>query len=198
MSTHGTKAMMDRVQSSGVFMLASLAIRPLASMEIPKHHMPQNARWTAIAHRRRKRELATPRAHRSGSSQIGAYHRSFRDSDCITSHLSHPAPLAYGMNQRDHRGVGCRCLLSLPFLALINLEPLLILRRRIEHQIISDRLPSDRAGNAATPVIGRAAVWHRANKKKPASLSLPLRVVHATRVLLARYRDGYHFVGEVG
>src|SRR5271165_4347134 len=28
-----------------------------------------------------------------------------------TAHLSHPAPLAFGMEQRAHRGVGCRCWL---------------------------------------------------------------------------------------
>lgn len=28
-------------------------------------------------------------------------------------HLSHPAPKALGMEQRGHRGVGCRCLLAL-------------------------------------------------------------------------------------
>src|ERR1039458_8190354 len=101
MRTHGTKAMMDRVQSSGVFKLASLATRPLASMETPKHHMPQNARWTAIAHRRRRRELPTPRAHRSGSSQIGANHRSFPDSDCITLRMSHEGERAPGVRVMD-------------------------------------------------------------------------------------------------
>src|ERR1035438_8794602 len=112
MRTHGTKAIMDRVQSSGVFKLASLATRPLASMETPKHHMPQNARWTAIAHRRRRRELPTPRAHRSGSSQIGANHRSFRDSDCITFAVRQGGPSASSTPQNGEPALACTAFVS--------------------------------------------------------------------------------------
>jgi hypothetical protein len=48
----------------------------------------------------------------------------------LTSHLSHPAPVASGMKRNAHRGVGCRCLVERSRYAAARTG---LLRLRISH-----------------------------------------------------------------